>query len=330
MTAYIDELRNNIADCDLYKVDNSIINFGLNDDNLNWMLTKFIDIDTISSTNLNSSQIDALANFLDWKKFSLTNIPGESFIKYKNRIHWDIFLKTKHHKEAYHLLEVKDKVYSHRKYFYNPHKSQHEVKYFYDLELIRATYTSDFISAFTILIDWNLINQGFVQVEEYIILRYFKKLSASDICKNQIITPTIMRELKYYLDWSNIAKYQKLTVDLINEFAAYLDWNHIWERYNFDLSFAEKHIRYCNSVYFSKCQTISEKFILKHHKILNMPVISKYQKLSAAFIKKNHKLLDLKLLSYNANYNKRDTLQVVINDGVCYIIDGDTVTRIYL
>ena len=109
------------------------IHFGLHNNNYNWYLLKLLDPDTLSRLNLHWYFVDVLADILNWDILSSKPIPGHIFVKYKNKIIWDVFLSNGHPKELNYLIKLPDILEKHKALF----KKNNIKKLYFNTQFIR-------------------------------------------------------------------------------------------------------------------------------------------------------------------------------------------------
>lgn len=287
--------------------DPIIIDFGFETYDMNWEFMKYIHPDMLSRLNLTDRQIDGLAEYLNWDILSMKDLSGDIYVKHKDKINWFRFLKNGYKKNIIHLLKVKDKLIEHKHLFF-----ENDIK--------KTHYTSEFASAFPTFIDWNWYAKN-VKIDDYILLRNWSKIRINIICKYQHMSHDVMIAKKNQIKWQYASK---LPMDekTIEELKHYVRWNIICKWQKLSAEFIEKHMDRCNKYAISRYQDLPEWFILKHIKWLNMPVVSQYQNLNVEFLRQYIKLLTLDNLLENKNYNKQNTIQIAKIHSRIYIIDA--------
>jgi hypothetical protein len=283
------------------------INFGLPNANLNWRLSKFLDVNILNRMHLTEPQIDCLADILDWDIISNLELSGYMFVKHKDRINWEIFLQNDHPKEINFLVDVQDKLIEHQYLFFNP-------------RMKRKYYNTPFILVFYNLIDWRWLVKN-VKLDEYILLKFWEKFKPNDISRYQTITATIAKQKINRINW-RIAGKRPLDEEVIHIANDYLDWETICKRQkNMSEATLIKFIHKLHWKNVSKYQKLSDAFIRKYRKKLDMHLVSQYQNLSIDLIKELEPFIDFELLIKNKNYNKPNTIQVFTNGKKYFIIE---------
>lgn len=290
--------------------DINVINFGLNDDDLNYKLMKYIDNDVLTRLPLKDFQIDILADRLNWDILSSKELAGWIFVKYKDRIDWSSFLKNGHPKEINYLLDVKDKL-------------QENANVFLYSYVKKMYYTPIFISAMPEFVDWKWCAKN-IQLSDYILLRNWNKMNVNIISKYQKMSEYVIRKKKNYINWIYAGKH-KMTETLMEDIRFNLSWNIICKHQKLSPEFIDKLIDSCSKYHISKYQDLPEWFILKHKKWLNLKIISQYQNMSINFIRNNLSLFNMEMLKINKNYNQIDTIQIFHNQTRWYIIDASII-----
>lgn len=283
------------------------VNFGLPNPNQNWRLSKFLEKDILDTFPLTDTQIDALADVLDWDLISSLELSGPIFVKHKDRINWEIFLQNGYPKEINFLLDVLDKLIEHQYLFFHPRMKK---KY----------YNTPFILVFNNLIDWNWLVKN-VKLDEYMLQKFWDKFRPNDISRYQTITPTIAKQKLNSINWI-IAGKHPLQEEVIHIAHDYLVWETICKRQK-DLS-EELLIKFANKLHWknvSRYQRLTPGFIRKYRKKLDMQLITQYQDLPADLIKELEDAIDFSLLLKNKNYNRPNKIQITTNGKNYFIIE---------
>lgn len=290
-------------------------NFGLASENLNYLMLEFISPLLLSSLPLLDVQIDMLANtsdnLLDWDTISSRKLPGWLFVKHKDKINWDIFLKNKKPKHLCYLIEVKDKILSHSYVFF-----ENDIKKLY--------YSIEFIAAFPEIIDWNYSIEH-CKLTDYLLLKYWDRCNIDRVCTFQDLSIDVLKEKQYTLNWHILSK-RHLSESIIDKFCNLVDWDLIGQYQKLSEHFIIQHKNKLNPSILCTYQVLSEDFINKYILWLPMLLISKYQNLSAEFISDHRDELDFTLLSQNINYNKEHGIQILQSGGRWYIIMVDIIS----
>lgn len=250
---------------------NFLISFGLLSADNNWRLLKYIDVDLLSILPLTDFQIDEFAPVLNWKIMSTKEIPGNSIVKYADKIDWNTFLQNEHKKEISALLAVAHKIIPHAKLF--------------NLEKMRKLYyNKDFILVFPEYVDFNWCAKN-IRLTDYILIKYWNKFDVNVLSEYQPMSPTIHKEKLRYINWR------------------------LASRWPIEESFLEEIMDLIDIKKICRYQRLSERFILKNRARLDMCMISLYQAMSEDFIMENLSVLSLPHLALNKNYNLSDTIQ---------------------
>lgn len=283
------------------------VNFGLPNASQNWKLSKFLEKDILNRFPLLESQIECMADIVDWDIVSSLELSGTMFVKHKNRINWEIFLQNEHPKEINFLIDVQDKLFEHQSLFFRS-------------RMKRLYYNTPFILVFPNLIDWKWLIKH-IKLDEYMLLKFWDKFKPNDIARYQTITPFIAKQklnsinwiiagkhhmleaviciAHDYLVWETICKRQKnLSEELLTKFAYKLHWKNV-----------------------SRYQSLTSAFIRKYSKKLDMRLVSQYQDLAIDLIKEYEGVIDFELLMKNKHFNKPGCAQIVTNGQNYFVIE---------
>jgi len=291
------------------------INFGLPSSNLNWKLAQFLTIDFLTRTYIGlPQQIDAMADIINWDIISTRELPGPLFVKHANKINWAAFLQNGKPKEINFLIDVKDKLIE-------------NIDVFYDSRLRKRYYNTPFLLVFPNLIDWRWAAKN-VQLEEYVLLKFWDKMPINRISKYQQITDTIALEKKDQINWQLVSR-RPLSEKIMNLVADQLNWDTICRRQrNLSEDFLTKNADRLRWRIIARYQLLTPAFIRKYARKLDMALISQYQDLPIDFVREFENQLDFSLLAKNKHYNKSDTIQVLSNGRDWFVIDQPLIGRI--
>lgn len=287
----------------------NIPDFGLHHDDYNWKLLQFLDQETLSRLPLHDFQIDALADYLDWDIMSSRKLSGWLFVKHKDRINWRAFIVNKQPKTLIHLDQVRDKLNENADLFLTPHNPY----------IKRMYYTPMFMSMFPNLVDWKWCSKN-IQIDEFLLYKFWNRLNITTISKYQNMSEEFMRENSSRIKWQYVCK-RPLREKFIDEMAHCVDWYAVAKYQKLSSDFMKKFMGRLDPYVVSRYQPLDMSFIEEYRPWLKMPVISQYQNMTVEYLKNNIQYLNRDNLLLNKNYNKKDTPQVIDNNGRLYIIE---------
>jgi hypothetical protein len=290
--------------------DTSVINLGLNGEDMNYTLLKYIDSDVLSKLPLEGFQIDIHSDKLNWDIMSSKYLPGWIFSKYKNRINWKVFLINGYPKELEYLLDVKDKI-------------EENSDIFFMCQVKKGYYTTAFMNAMPEFVDWCWCGKN-IQLTDQILLKYWDKIKSNIISKYQKMSENVIRKKYHQINWCYAGK-RHMSEKLMGNISDYLNWGVICKWQKLSSKFIEKYKSLCTKREVSRYQKLAGWFIAKYNIWLNMEIVSQYQDMSIDFIRENIDLLSMEHLEKNNNYNKIDTIQIFNKESRWYIIDAPIV-----
>jgi hypothetical protein len=273
-----------------------VYNFGLSSDDLNWMLSKFVDIECLSHMICDDILIDQYADILDWSIISTKPLAGWLFVKHKDKIHWDIFITNGHAKDLNYLVDVRNILEKYELFLLDPN-------------VMRLYYTEAFISAFPNLINWQYCLDHY-KLPSYILLRHWKKLDVGKIITKQVIDIEVAKEHLYDIPWKLAIQFKKFTEEINILITPHvLDEMLVTHQTLSESYLADRISTYQPSAIAAMIQhqTLSDAFIETHQKILDFNLISKYQKLSIRSIRKFIDRLSMGELVRNPHYSRIDS-----------------------
>jgi hypothetical protein len=286
------------------KLYNEEPSYGFSHPDYNWLLSSVLDANVISRLPLKCFHIDYYMRTdkskLNWEILSARYLDGWIFVKYQDLINWEAFILNGKPKELLYLIEIKHILLKYNYLFFRD-----EVKKMY--------YNIAFISAFPEIIDWRWCSK-YVELNDYIIRKYWSKIPVDTLCKYQTLTDNILQEKKYNLNWSYICK-NPLSDYLIEKYKELVDWAIICKHQKISddilkkcISFIKENKKSVKNI--CKYQILKESFI-EDNKWLDRENVLQYQNLSVEFIKRNADYIDLEILCKNNNYNKPGCVQII-------------------
>jgi hypothetical protein len=263
-------------------VNNLPINFGFHRLDYDWYLLRFLSIDTLSRINLHWYYIDILAPILNWDILSSKELPGPIIVKHKDKINWEVFLKNGKPKEINYLTKVYDVL---EKYCY----------IFFDGRIKKMYYNKHFLLVFPQFVDWDWCAKN-LTLSPYILEKYWDKFNKRLVSKYQILTSKLAICKKSSIIW-DLASKKSMAEDMIHDLRHYVNWKVICKK-----------------------QKLSCGFMKNHKVFLDWEMVSRYQNMDIDFITENLEHLKLELLSINKHFNKKDTIHVIENNKIWFII----------
>jgi len=284
------------------------IDFGLANKSQNWRLGAFIDVDIITHMCRLDEQIACLADILNWHILSSRELSGYIFVKNKDKVVWDVFLRNAKPKEIESLRIVEDKLIEHQNIFFN-------------CRIKKRYYNSEFIHAFPDLIDWKWLVKN-KQLDDDILLRYWQNFKPKDVAKYQRISKKVAQAKINQIAWVTACKKQ-LDEDVIWIAYDYLDWQQVCRKSkNLSRETLERFADHIHWKNVSRYQKLNDSFIEKYKNKLDMRLVSRYQNLSIELIRKLENCLYFAELIKNTNYNKKNTIQITHNSIYYFVIDA--------
>jgi hypothetical protein len=294
-------------------INNNIPEFGLDDPDYNWSLLNYLDSDTLSKLPLCDFQIDALADRLNWDIMSEKKLSGWIFVKHKHRINWRAFIINSHPKELIYLDQVRDKLTENADLFLTPHDKY--TKYMY--------YTPMFMSMFPNLIDWKWCSKN-IQIGDFLLNKFWNRMQPTTISKYQIMSEELMKEKASQIKWVYACR-NPLSESFIKSMHHRVDWYSIAKYQKLSMSFIESFMHVLDSYAISRYQDLTSEFLIKHRRWLKMPAVSQFQDMSIEYLQENIQYLTNESLLENRNYNRQNTIQIIMNHSRIYIIDTPTI-----
>lgn len=275
--------------------DYGIPEFGLFNDDFNWVLLKYLSPAYLSKVPLLDFQIDYLANKLDWVYMSKKNLSKYIIIKHHNKINWPLFLTNGFKKDMSTLDQVRDTFF----------------KYIYVINDNKDTYFKniEFIQAFPEIVDWKYVAKN-IQIPDNLLLRHWSKMSINSISIHQKLSSKVMSIKRSNINWRYACR-KPISEFMLSELSDSLDWNMVCKYQILSESFIIKHKSKCNAYHISRYQKLSDSFILQYRNWLNMEIISQYQNMSSSTLRKLLASLSIPKLLKNKNYNHPDTVQII-------------------
>ncbi len=281
--------------------------FGMPNKDLNWKLAQFLEKNILTNLALNESQMDCMAEMLDWSVISKRTLSGPFYVKHKNLIDWKIFLQCNRPDDVKSLKEVYDKLVENQYLFFNQ-------------TMKKKYYTIEFISAFPNLIDWKWAAKN-VKFDDTSLLKLWGYFKITDLSRYQHITEKIAKEKLEIIDW-NLASNRRLSDGVIDTAHKFINWKKLCRKKKLlSEQMLLKYAKYIDWQAASKYQDLSAFVIRKFHRRLNMKHISLHQNLPLDLIKELEPSLDFTLLSKNNHYNKSGKLRIIIQKEEVYVLD---------
>lgn len=282
------------------------LDFCMPNKNLNWKMGHFIDIERITQMCKLESQIDCLADVIDWDIVSAKPLSSKVYIPHKDRINWSTFLKGPGPVDPENLDKVKDKLAESQYLFFKP-------------SMKKRYYTKEFISTVPHLVDWKWVIKH-IQLGDDLI-KFWDRCKINHICKYQKLTINVVKKKYPQINWY-IASNKPLEHSIVEIASDYVYWPAVCRKTrNIPERILEENKHRIDWESTSRYQNLSGEFIKKYKSRLNMRKVSLYQNLDVATIRELQHNLDFEMLLKNTHYNKKNTLRVLFSDGMYFLIE---------
>lgn len=289
-----------------YKKGYSILEFGLDDEYLNWHLAHYLPVEVINDIPLSETQIEIFSDIVDWDLVSTKKLSTSFVVFNKSRINWPILIESDLFDSVVALMYAEEQI-------------EANINFFREKRIKKKFYGGLFIRYLPEYVDWKWLIKKYYLKDE-LLLEYWDYFHINDISKYQKLTYKVASLKLKEICWKYASK-NRLSYDIIELAQNYLDWKAV-SRYqkNMPMSIIKKYIKYIDWHNISRYQQLSMDFIETYMCLLTRKYIWKYQNLTLDFIKKFDKIIDMSILMNNVHMNKPGAIQISSNKNRYFII----------
>jgi hypothetical protein len=251
------------------------------------IIISYLDFTSLSYY-ADDQQIIENTDRLDWEILSTRDLSSEVVLQCSNMINWQTFLMSKHAISISILRLCKNHVMGCGPILVLPE--------------VRHRYTPEFISEFSVYVDWVWIVQN-VKLPAHSIIKNWDYIDPNLVIIHQKIPEVLIMAKQKSLNWSLICIHQKLPISMIEVYKHRVFWNLLFIHQSLPEDFIYIYRHSCKN-YEEVIPThnfLSEEFIAGNLSWLDINSVSQMQPLSYSFINANKTILNFELLAKNEN-----------------------------